>query len=155
MQNGIFLFLIKNKVSKKRSILDPLQDQKKLADPDPITCDPGSRVHDPDPEAVIPDPIYLVTTLISSWRTRSVYSGKILCPTSRSLVIFPAKLNRFFSFTPSPRSRYRWFMKKYSPHSFSFFHPTRWPCFLMTCVEVEFRLVILSSRSPGRDKHGF
>ena len=64
MQNGIFLFLIKNKVSKKRSILDPLQDQKKLADPDPITCDPGSRVHDPDPEAVIPDPIYLVTTLI-------------------------------------------------------------------------------------------
>ena len=63
MQNGIFLFLIKNKVSKKRSILDPLQDKKKLADPDPITCDPGSRVHDPDPEAVIPDPIYLVTTL--------------------------------------------------------------------------------------------
>ena len=64
MQNGIFLFLIKNKVSKKRSILDPLQDKKKLADPDPITCDPGSRVHDPDPEAVIPDPIYLVTTLL-------------------------------------------------------------------------------------------
>ena len=63
MQNGIFLFLIKNKVSKKRSILDPLQNPKKLADPDPITCDPGSRVHDPDPEAVIPDPIYLVTTL--------------------------------------------------------------------------------------------
>ena len=63
MQNGIFLFLMKNKVSKKRSILDPLQDKKKLADPDPITCDPGSRVHDPDPEAVIPDPIYLVTTL--------------------------------------------------------------------------------------------
>ena len=51
MQNGIFLFLIKNKVSKKRSILDPLQTKKKLADPDPITCDPGSRVHDPDPEA--------------------------------------------------------------------------------------------------------
>ena len=64
MQNGIFLFLIKNKVSKKRSILDPLQDKKKLADPDPITCDPGSQVHDPDPEAVIPDPIYLVTTLL-------------------------------------------------------------------------------------------
>ena len=34
-----------------------------MADPDPITCDPGSRVHDPDPEAVIPDPIYLVTSL--------------------------------------------------------------------------------------------
>ena len=65
MQNGIFLFLIKNKVSKKPTILDPLQDKKKLADPDPITCDPGSRVHDPDPEAVIPDPIYLVTTLNS------------------------------------------------------------------------------------------
>ena len=65
LQNGIFLFLIQNKVSKKRSILDPLQDQKKSADPDPITCDPGSRVHDPDPEAVIPDPIYLVTTLAS------------------------------------------------------------------------------------------
>lgn len=41
----------------------PSKTKKKLADPDPITCDPGSRVHDPDPEAVIPDPIYLVTTL--------------------------------------------------------------------------------------------
>ena len=35
-----------------------------MADPDPMTCDPGSRVYDPDPETVIPDPIYLVTTLI-------------------------------------------------------------------------------------------
>ena len=36
-----------------------------MADPDPMTCDPGSRVYDPDPdpETVIPDPIYLVTTL--------------------------------------------------------------------------------------------
>ena len=64
LQNGLFLLLIKIKVSKKRLILDPRQDIKKLADPDPIACDPGSRVHDPDPEAVIPDPIYLVTTLI-------------------------------------------------------------------------------------------
>ena len=30
-----------------------------------MTCDPGSRVYDPDPETVIPDPIYLVTTLSS------------------------------------------------------------------------------------------
>ena len=35
-----------------------------MADPDPMTCDPGSRVDDPDPGTVIPDPIYLVTTLI-------------------------------------------------------------------------------------------
>ena len=35
-----------------------------MADPDPMTCDPGSRVYDPDPETVIPDPIYLVTTLL-------------------------------------------------------------------------------------------
>ena len=35
-----------------------------MADPDPMTCDPGSRVYDPDPRTVIPDPIYLVTTLI-------------------------------------------------------------------------------------------
>ena len=77
MQNGIFLFLIKNKVSKKRSILDPLQDQKKLADPDPITCDPGSRVHDPDPEAVIPDPIYLVTTLILRKARRKIKISRI------------------------------------------------------------------------------
>ena len=35
-----------------------------MADPDPMTCDPGSRVYDPDPGTVIPDPIYLVTTLI-------------------------------------------------------------------------------------------
>ena len=34
-----------------------------MADPDPMTCDPGSRVYDPDPGTVIPDPIYLVTTL--------------------------------------------------------------------------------------------
>ena len=34
-----------------------------MADPDPMTCDPGSRVYDPDPRTVIPDPIYLVTTL--------------------------------------------------------------------------------------------
>ena len=43
-----------------------------MADPDPMTCDPGSRVYDPDPGTVIPDPIYLVTTLISNlflaWR---------------------------------------------------------------------------------------
>ena len=37
-----------------------------MADPDPMTCDPGSRVYDPDPGTVIPDPIYLVTTLINS-----------------------------------------------------------------------------------------
>ena len=30
-----------------------------MADPDPMTCDPGSRVYDPDPGTVIPDPIYL------------------------------------------------------------------------------------------------
>ena len=35
-----------------------------MADPDPMTCDPGSRVYDPDPGTVIPDPIYLVTTLL-------------------------------------------------------------------------------------------
>ena len=34
-----------------------------MADPDPMTFDPGSRVYDPDPGAVIPDPIYLVMTL--------------------------------------------------------------------------------------------
>ena len=34
-----------------------------MADPDPMTCDPGSWVYDPDPGTVIPDPIYLVTTL--------------------------------------------------------------------------------------------
>ena len=35
-----------------------------MDDPDPMTCDPGSRVHGPDPGTVIPDPIYLqVTTL--------------------------------------------------------------------------------------------
>jgi len=34
-----------------------------MADPDPMTCDPGSGVYDPDPGTVIPDPIYLVTTL--------------------------------------------------------------------------------------------
>ena len=34
-----------------------------MADPDPMTCDPGSRVYDPDPGTVIPDPIYLVPTL--------------------------------------------------------------------------------------------
>ena len=34
-----------------------------MADPDPMTCDPGSWVYDPDPRTVIPDPIYLVTTL--------------------------------------------------------------------------------------------
>ena len=34
-----------------------------MADPDPMTCDPGSRVYDPNPGAVIPDPIYLVMTL--------------------------------------------------------------------------------------------
>ena len=34
-----------------------------MADPDPITCDPGSWVYDPNPGTVIPDPIYLVTTL--------------------------------------------------------------------------------------------
>ena len=37
-----------------------------MADPDPMTCDPGSRVYDPDPGTVIPDPIYLVTTLMIS-----------------------------------------------------------------------------------------
>ena len=26
-----------------------------MADPDPMTCDPGSRVYDPDPGTVIPD----------------------------------------------------------------------------------------------------
>ena len=36
-----------------------------MADPDPMTCDPGSWVYDPDPGTVIPDPIYLVTTLKS------------------------------------------------------------------------------------------
>ena len=35
-----------------------------MPDPDPMTCDPGSRVYDPDPGTVIPDPIYLVTTLL-------------------------------------------------------------------------------------------
>ena len=39
------------------------QRHTKMADPDPMTCDPGSRVYDPDPGTVIPDPIYLVTTL--------------------------------------------------------------------------------------------
>ena len=42
-----------------------------MADPDPMTCDPGSPVYDPDPGTVIPDPIYLVTTLlctIAFWR---------------------------------------------------------------------------------------
>ena len=34
-----------------------------MADPDPMTCDPGSWVFDPDPGTLIPDPIYLVTTL--------------------------------------------------------------------------------------------
>ena len=38
-----------------------------MADPDPMTCDPGSPVYDPDPGTVIPDPIYLVTTLNISW----------------------------------------------------------------------------------------
>ena len=37
-----------------------------MADPDPMTCDPGSPVYDPDPGTVIPDPIYLVTTLQNS-----------------------------------------------------------------------------------------
>ena len=37
-----------------------------MADPDPMTCDPGSRVYDPNPGTVIPDPIYLVTTLAYS-----------------------------------------------------------------------------------------
>ena len=40
-----------------------------MADPDPMTCDPGSRVYDPDPGTVIPDPIYLVTTLEDDYRT--------------------------------------------------------------------------------------
>ena len=35
-----------------------------MADPDPMTCDPASRVYDLDPGTVIPDPIYLVTTLL-------------------------------------------------------------------------------------------
>ena len=40
-----------------------------MADPDPMTCDPGSRVYDPDPGTVIPDPIYLVTTLLfTNWK---------------------------------------------------------------------------------------
>ena len=34
-----------------------------MADPDPMTCDPGSRVFDPNPGTLISDPIYLVTTL--------------------------------------------------------------------------------------------
>ena len=42
-----------------------------MADPDPMTCDPGSRVYDPDPRTVIPDPIYLVTTLLFDNRTES------------------------------------------------------------------------------------
>ena len=39
-----------------------------MADPDPMTCDPGSRVYDRDPGTVIPDPIYLVTTLLLTLR---------------------------------------------------------------------------------------
>ena len=45
-----------------RSLI-PQRHTQKMADPDPMTCDPGSRVYDPDPGTVIPDPIYLVTTL--------------------------------------------------------------------------------------------
>ena len=44
-----------------RSLI-PQRHTQKMADPDPMTCDPGSRVYDPDPGTVIPDPIYLVTT---------------------------------------------------------------------------------------------
>ena len=43
-----------------------------MADPDPMTCDPGSRVYDPDPGTVIPDPIYLVTTLTRAANTKTV-----------------------------------------------------------------------------------
>ena len=34
-----------------------------MADPDPMTCDPGSRDYDPDPGTVITDLIYLFTIL--------------------------------------------------------------------------------------------
>ena len=46
----------------KSSIPDPSKTQA-MTDPDPMTCDPGSRVYDPEPGTVIPDPIYQVTTL--------------------------------------------------------------------------------------------
>ena len=47
-----------------RSLI-PQRHTQKMADPDPMTFDPGSRVYDPDLGTVIPDPIYLVTTLNS------------------------------------------------------------------------------------------
>ena len=37
-----------------RSLI-PQRHTQKMADPDPMTCDPGSRVYDPDPGTVIPD----------------------------------------------------------------------------------------------------
>ena len=45
-----------------RSLI-PQRHTQKMTDPDPMTCDPGSLVYDLDPGTVIPDPIYLVTTL--------------------------------------------------------------------------------------------
>ena len=48
-----------------------------MADPDPMTCDPGSRVYDPDPGTVIPDPIYLVTTLLLEKFLRCIFL--VLC----------------------------------------------------------------------------
>ena len=44
-----------------------------MADPDPMTWDPGSPVYDPDPGTVIPDPIYLVTTLISLYMSSELH----------------------------------------------------------------------------------
>ena len=60
-----------------------------MADPDPMTCDPGSRVYDPDPRTVIPDPIYLVTTLplsCSNFPQHSVLEGSQTFPVAASSV---------------------------------------------------------------------
>ena len=54
-----------------------------MVDPDPMTCDPGSRVYDPYPGTVIPDPIYLVTTLPLE---RSSLISSLIC---EPVVFFP------------------------------------------------------------------
>ena len=60
-----------------------------MADPDPMTCDPGSRVYDPDPVTVIPDPIYLVTTLgiapSPTWSNRLLSQLERSCRSGPSL----------------------------------------------------------------------
>ena len=62
-----------------------------MADPDPMTCDPGSRVYDPDPGTVIPDPIYLVTTLRKGDCHFRAH-GRTMCLKA----VFSIKLERIF-----------------------------------------------------------